>query len=513
MPINFCPTCGTARISPTSRFCHVCGTSLIEDDTRTALPATPAEQSPAPTLMASPPIPLPANDVPLPLHDGDFSAPPPFAPPSLAAMPTPGFMPMTQPAVATLAVSSGRATGVTIAIDVITIAVLASAFINPSALSEAFGIALVALAIVGAFWYALLRLPYARAERIWLAAAGFSLLAFWIPSTLVFIAIGQRYYYFSDYYFSLEHIVYNSGRAFGTTLVASLIGVSIASGFARWRHLRPQMVSTPPPRGNALRVYGLLAFFVIIIALFFYNYFPLRSYYASQNFLMLSQSAVIVGTIAISIVARRMALQRLRAQGVAVVAGPVAPPAPIGAAPGMALGIAPAVPGQRPSDGLALATMLVFIGAVISGLFLPNYFFATVGSSESQVVSTLSNFAGDLVGPSLGYLAGAVAACVAAIVLMARYRTAINLLALRRGTMLTAIGGAVVGIGFLFYYASAANDYVSTLNSANYCDPSYSNCTNVTATYTYLTAGPGLFVTGGLLVIGAILAAIRLVRP
>jgi hypothetical protein len=354
-----------------------------------------------------------------------------------------------------------------------------------------------ALAVLGGFWYGILRLSVTTAPRVWLEAWGLGIITLFLPFLgakilIPHLPLFNGYYYYSGP-FTVRYLLTLSVEIIAFLAFTVWIGISIASGFARWFMFRPLPAKIPTIQA-IFQSFGIL-FVSFVFILLPYLFLGLNTI---EYFLL--PILVLIYIIAVPFIARGMVLRQLRAVRpdlfVAPIPGSGNPgvggmPIP-GAAAMPMTGAVQGVAGRQ--DGVALATALVFGGAVLSAFLIPDFYFAAYAYSYTGVLGNVTDLQQSLVGPGLGFQGATVLAAIVAIVLAARTRTASDLPALRIGTMTTALISAILGIILLVVYYNVANASANDNNIA-------------------LSPGPGLFITGALLLTGAVLAGIRLSEP
>jgi MFS family permease len=285
MVSGFSSSCGAAKVSPNAQFCHICGASL---DPRAQMGQAQARPSGA--------SPMPA-----------FGAP--------ATAPHP-------------AVSPRRATGVTIGIVLATIgfglvvswveyvgyALASDSFSWPNYHGQNYQLHFFALSpivimaafmVIGSFWYGILRLAQKPFAQTWLEALGIGSFAFFL---LYFIGASTLFPIFNDTddpKKQLLGLVIITGIFFSG--LGSLIGVGIASSFARWQIFRPQAIGLSLEQIIGL-TFGIL--FLILTAL-------LLLLVSEQNDPILFAALYLpmllgVAIFGVPFIARGIALDRLR---------------------------------------------------------------------------------------------------------------------------------------------------------------------------------------------------------
>lgn len=289
MSIKYCPTCGTALLADTSRFCHACGAALPDVSTPAAVLASEDRATASSGTSSSTSSP-------------GYTYTPSYSPTSSTPVSSiPPYIPAPVPQA-----TRTKLNGATFSVIVWTLLWLVVYFFVPLyrySFTDSF--AFIALSVVIPFWYTLLRLPTRqKIGRVWSEAFGGGMLLLLIPSAVL--------YFLQTYDFRFYWLIY-SVYALILLVISTLIGVRTAAGFTR------QMgQSRAFAWGDLWQVFGTgTALLVLAYALqtYIFNRFLSEGYYYfyySYRYLYVIAGIALVLAIVVLLVARRMALQRLR---------------------------------------------------------------------------------------------------------------------------------------------------------------------------------------------------------
>ncbi len=292
MSIKYCPTCGTALLADTSRFCHACGAALPDVSTPAAVLASEDRATASSGTSSSTSSP-------------GYTYTPTYSPTSSTPVSSnPPYIPAPVPQA-----TRTKLNGATFGVIFWVILWLVINFYAPLYRFYRYSFpdmfAFIALSVVIPFWYTLLRLPTRqKIGRVWSEAFGGGMLLLLIPSLVLFFlqSYNLRYYWPTYSVYALILLV-----------ISTLIGVRTAAGFTR------QMgQSRAFAWGDLWQVFGIgTALLVLAYALqtYIFNRFLSKGYYYfyyAYRYLYVIAGIALVLAIVVPLVARRMALQRLR---------------------------------------------------------------------------------------------------------------------------------------------------------------------------------------------------------
>lgn len=477
MATNLCSGCGQPIGLTNTGFCPHCGMALATMSAEGS-PAPPNYQPYSPQFAYETATPSPVSALPLP----------PLPPPPSS---------ITPPMPTNFAISPGRATGVTLAAVGVMLVMGIFNFSTYAITSM--------LVIAGVFWYGILRLSYDRIVKVWLISSVASILMLGGTTLVVLYFEYFQYssrsyapYFLSNPAFWTRHLL----NTFITAMVYSAIGVGLASGFARWRDLRAPSTARQNVQ-DFLRAFGIAIGY--LIASYGCAFAALRYPFQDngEGFISLFAALVVLllfslGSLSLPFFARGNALQRLRKSNAAQFI-PSAKIVPLPDRPGLASYSAyTGPPLQLTHSGLNWAIVFIFGGAVFSAFTIPD-FFITGGGTITAFLTRNSQLFSMIFLPGLAFVTAPIVACITAMVLPARIQTTQDPQGLKKGTMVTAIGSAIAGLGLMSYYAYDVITQVHSIDNRLYYQ-----------SYLSITYGPGFVVTGGLLILGGILALLRL---
>lgn len=281
MAAQTCPHCGKPIAALDATFCAFCGRPLNAQP----LP----EGAFPPGMIAVPPIPAPPEGPPPPptppAPGAQMVYPPPgyaqpvYPPPGYAV---PGVAPVGYaPAVpmgyapgmrAAPAFSGTRATWIAIAVLVATIVFVFLVFAGERTVFGRFGGLFFAdpwlvLVVPAAFWLGLARLPYIGMGRVWAEAIGINLMLSLAVEAMQ-LAVYSRVYSYSPLMYLTRLMI----ETFIVGLIASVVGLGLAAGFANWAAVRKSGVAGRAGTGALWwAIGGIAAANIVFFALGFWR--------------------------------------------------------------------------------------------------------------------------------------------------------------------------------------------------------------------------------------------------
>lgn len=466
--LNVCPTCGYQLLAGSSAFCPVCGHPLSD---------MTEQQSPQTASSAHLAIP----------RDAGMSA---------VAVATSASAHVSASTVVQTAAPMACNVLATIGVVVVGIGAFSSNVFNLYLLIHyvylAFYFSFLSFVVIGAFWYALLRLNASNRWRIF--SQSFAL-GICIVVMGIFITMSlNRYFYYNGLKF-LNFYGYRLVYGLIPIFVATLVGYSLALAFARWRTL--QEARNSGTFKDALKVIGVLSLSICVeyalrygvstptysVGIRAFDYFPLLLY------------------MALPFIARYDALRELRKLVPALAKATGLPLSQASAGASNLLVSYATIPptGQKVySRGLAITNSVLFSVAAISVL-IPSYTYSGMLTSALNTQTQDIQFA-ILLYSILIVLCG-LGGLTAAIIATAKLQQATDPLRLLRGFAGVSLGAAIIGICAGSYLYIRFIDFVDVLN-------------RLSAYYglSHVSIGPGVTITIGLFVTCGLIAIAQFVQ-